>query len=786
MRKTKRNLAVFLSALMMFTGFGTPAVAEEETSEEKLIRIVYGLGEGTVEVNGKEAEPVQADGTQKYIEVKGKEGDTLTIKAKASGESMVYDFDEIAGLKGDEDDTLTPLVKDPVKEVTQTIAFDGDKTIQIHFEDMEALNAIETYGTACGHGQYAGHGASGMADFGMTQLGTPYGFNTQGWATYDCSGFVARAGWAIGWDELWNCGSSTDRINAMLLSHNTPHEDIDLRAENYTASNHPRTKKGDIVVFFNAGFSGTTHTAIMLDGDNMVGALYQGETNAIPISRWIADNGGGKAGTCVRIFHLTPEAPPEQPTTVSVSKTSKKPDVTNGNDLYSMEGAEYGIYSNRECTDLKTTVRLDRNGNGTSGSFKMPNANPTVMYAKETKAPANGSYKLNPEVISFTVQNGTGHFDAKDEPINDPLTIQIAKLSEDGTVIDKPASMEGAEFTVRYYNHEYNSVNDLKNVKPTKTWVLRTKKRDNGMYGAWLSDEFKVGGDDFYRMPDGTPILYLGTVTIEETKAPKGYTTEGAISHKVNNQTGEAELVNGVALYKILNENGNVSFKTANGLGVDGAEISKTEKNVRGSLEVNKTDSELGGQPQAGATALNARFTLHNDNAYDVVLRGENDEVLGKAKAGEDADYVIEADASGHWKSGKNFLPVGRYTLRETTAPNGYNGTNATYTFEIKEGQTTAVSREDFKNEIKRGGFKVQKHDAQTGTRPQGDTNLKISFKIVNKNGNPVVVNGHTYEPEEVVYENTTNDAGYYESANNLLPFGHYAPVETKQESFSR
>ena len=40
-------------------------------------------------------------------------------------------------------------------------------------------------------------------------------------------------------------------------------------------------------------------------------------------------------------------------------------------------------------------------------------------------------------------------------------------------------------------------------------------------------DAYKVSGDSFY-MQDGKAVLPLGTLTVEETKAPNGYLLEGA------------------------------------------------------------------------------------------------------------------------------------------------------------------------------------------------------------------------------------------------------------------
>lgn len=85
-------------------------------------------------------------------------------------------------------------------------------------------------------------------------------------------------------------------------------------------------------------------------------------------------------------------------------------------------------------------------------------------------------------------------------------------------------TLEGAQFTVKYYNGFYTK-NNLPST-PTRTWDISNKERD-GKYRAGLSNTYKVSGDEFYYDENNQPILPLGTITIKETKAPVGYLLEG-------------------------------------------------------------------------------------------------------------------------------------------------------------------------------------------------------------------------------------------------------------------
>lgn len=80
------------------------------------------------------------------------------------------------------------------------------------------------------------------------------------------------------------------------------------------------------------------------------------------------------------------------------------------------------------------------------------------------------------------------------------------------------ASLAGAEFTVKYYKGLYDSDPAKSGQIPARSWVLKTDK--DGF--AYLDSDYKVSGDDFY-MFGNIATIPVGTITIQETKAPTGY-----------------------------------------------------------------------------------------------------------------------------------------------------------------------------------------------------------------------------------------------------------------------
>ena len=47
---------------------------------------------------------------------------------------------------------------------------------------------------------------------------------------------------------------------------------------------------------------------------------------------------------------------------IRLTKESASPDISEGNPLYSIEGAVYGVYSDASCTKLVTKLTVDEDG----------------------------------------------------------------------------------------------------------------------------------------------------------------------------------------------------------------------------------------------------------------------------------------------------------------------------------------------------------------------------------------------------------------------------------------
>ena len=349
---------------------------------------------------------------------------------------------------------------------------------------------------------------------------------------------------------------------------------------------------------------------------------------------WIVDTNGG-ATQDLAYWTL------DEKGYVNLNKVSANPEITNGNSYYSLAGAVYGVYTEWGCYNEVGRLTTDEWGN--TNTLEL---NAGTYYVKELIAPQG--YALDDvtvhEVTVTASQTATVY--TSDIPQNDPVVILLHKKDYD-TNTDVPqgsASLESAEFTIKYFSGLYDTNPEEQGISPTRQWILKTDS--NGI--TMLSNNFKVSGDEFYYNSQGSVTLPIGTITIQETKAPEGYLLNPEIFIRQITSDGSSEGVN-----------------TYN-------EPVIPETVMKGSVELYKSDDESG-NALAGAV-------------YGIYFHDGTE--VGR----------LTTDETGYAKS--DLLPYGQYYLQEITAPNGYVLDTAQYPFTIStDGQVITINATD-KNQM--------------------------------------------------------------------------------------
>ncbi|HBG0033594.1 SrtB-anchored collagen-binding adhesin [Clostridioides difficile] len=422
-----------------------------------------------------------------------------------------------------------------------------------------------------------------------------------------------------------------------------------------------------------------------------------------------------------------------------LQKTSTNANITDGNGIYSIAGATYGVYSDKDCTKQLATLTTD-----TSGNTEAVEVRATTVYIKELSAPAG--FKIDKTVYSLSVEAGkTATLKVSDTPKVTDTLIELFKIDME-TQKSNPqgnASLEGAEFTWNFYAGYYNK-NNLP-AQPTRTWVTKTiaeKDSDGAIhYITRLADKYKVSGDSFYTQ-DGKNVLPLGTLTVEETKSPSGYLLAGAYMQA----DGSEEQIKGMYLTQIT-EDGDLAVLSGSN------QYHVSDKVIRGGVKIQKRDLETKDTKAQGGATL-------KDTAFEIISLNENAVLVeGKLYKKNEVLKTIHTDIEGIASTSADLLPYGKYRLSEQKPPEGYLTDSAKpIDFEITEnGKIVDLTDEahSIYNQIKRGDIEGVKIGAGSHKRL-----ADVPFRITSKT---------TGESHVVV----TDDNGQFSTASDWASHKH-------------
>ena len=409
---------------------------------------------------------------------------------------------------------------------------------------------------------------------------------------------------------------------------------------------------------------------------------------------------------------------------LKIHKSSANPEMTDKNSCYKFEDIRYGIFTDAACVNNLVVLTLD--ANGYSQPYELPEG---TYYVREADAAPGSGYQTNGTVYTVNVTAGTTAdapvmCETTDVPLNDPLGIQINKINSDGTTT---ADLSGAEYTITYYPKQYTSLVEIKEetdpeVKPT-VWVIQTKKHSDGSYYASLRDECIVpnsnsAGAVFGKNHTGTYVIPLGTITVEETKAPAGFTKDGAVVSSA--KTGATiSGTNNVYLFQFVDENSAVYLKSGNALSTSlddetAVTLTYAERQINGTPKMEKHDLELNKKASMGGT----NFTGITFEVYCL----DDSVIIGNTtyKKGETIETVT-SDAEGNVTMTTQY-PIGHYAVREKSANNYYTNDGQIHYFNVVEYQggafiqyETNMNAVTFTDRVVRGDLSFVKKNSDTG-----------------------------------------------------------------------
>ena len=435
-------------------------------------------------------------------------------------------------------------------------------------------------------------------------------------------------------------------------------------------------------------------------------------------------------------------------------KASANTQITDGNACYSMEGAVYGVYASsaNANTDTDRITTLTTDATGYARSPRMVELG--TYFVKELKAPTG--YSLDTTIITVTHRSTVTRVSAVDRPQSDPEAMWVGKIDAD-TTADMPqgsATLEGAIYTVRYYDGYYATVAEAEATGlPTRVWQVRTDKDGKAM----LRESYLMAGSDtLYTNSYGDAVIPLGTVIIQETTAPAGYLLpnppEISIQQVTSNSVLESVTTYNPPIFTEQVMRGDIAIVKA---------YDPTPESDTGELigeegivfDFYGSGQYSGTTPNAGVAPA---FSLTTDK---------------DGKADTSGIYVVE-NLDGTYtrrerRTGEHgALPIDTYLLVQRSAPAGFESVKPMLLSVATDGRTYSYI---LQNGTIQTAIKVVKTDSETGKQVPYPASWQI---IDTKTDKPVAMT--THYPTERTFDVFVSDTEGRLVLPELLPWGTY------------
>ncbi|MBO4218880.1 MAG: hypothetical protein J5887_05240 [Erysipelotrichaceae bacterium] len=319
-----------------------------------------------------------------------------------------------------------------------------------------------------------------------------------------------------------------------------------------------------------------------------------------------------------------------------------------GKAFYSLASAQYEVYTDYSCStpaqDSQGRQAVFVTDDDGLAQLRLPIG---TYYVRETQAPFGFSLDDTVHQLTVTGQNTADNpavLQVSDNALFDPFTLILTKKNGEGQVI------AGAQFTLSYYNGDYDTVSLAKENAALRSWVLQTDANGRIRY----DQDHLISGDPLFADEDGNEVLIDGTYVLEETLVPAHYSKAPVLLIRVRGSEA-----------RLYNEAGTVEIGTLMESGYD------LRETATGFLRVLKESAD-------------SEFALDNP------LTGTQYEVYLDSQCVQKADcekLIIGEDG----QSNAVELDPGTYFLRESQPAENYQLDETVYPVTIVENETVTV-----------------------------------------------------------------------------------------------
>lgn len=452
---------------------------------------------------------------------------------------------------------------------------------------------------------------------------------------------------------------------------------------------------------------------------------------------------------------------------IKIHKYSANPEITDGNSCYSLKGAEFGVFkTNADAQagqNAVATIVTDADGNGSVGNLPYG-----TYYVKETKA-APG-YRINKDIFREKVDSDIPvSFNVPEEAGGDPASVLVQKKDSNGTIL-----LEGCIFAIRYYDIRMDTDPAKAGKSAVRTWYIKTDKEGKADYNIQY---LQAGSSQLYYNSFGTPMIPIGTITIQEIQAPEGYVLDNTIH-----------------TFKITDN--------PSGIPHVGVENDRVISNSRKSqpFELIKLAE---GKNNSTYPLANAGFSACPVDSLTAVAddyKAADGEIIVKDDTGisyiwdakkavtltADGSTELFTDENGYAKSVP--LKYGKYIVKETTVPHNFHPIKE-FTVNITQNSDEPVKMGYFIDKSFKAYIRIIKKDDKTDKKILSDAaTFKIwsyddeeyvSFDVTAEDGSTTKVSEFKTKDGELMTPGTLMP-GKYRIEESECPNGYYSKLQNK------